>query len=166
MNTKMKFPLHITLAALAFTALLPSCGTPAGKVASGVISSPAVQAIVSLAVKAGESALLEKTGQKLSPEAQAALTAAVTPLVDQVTTAALTGIADALKGKQSTAGAADSGKLIAAVTSSSSTPVTIAVKVAEAVPTISNTVPGASPAIANSVVAAAVESVAAQRARQ
>ncbi|MDB6079086.1 MAG: hypothetical protein JWO82_2833 [Akkermansiaceae bacterium] len=162
----MKFPLHIALLAIALSALLPSCGTPAGKVASGVISSPAVQAIVSLAVKAGENALLEKTGQKLSPEAQAALAAAVTPLVDQVTTSTLTGIADALKGKQATADAANSGKLIAAVTSATATPVPIAVNVAEAVPTISNTVPGASPAIANSVVAAAIESVATQRAAQ
>lgn len=153
--------LVLWAAALCVVPLMPSCGTPVGNTAANIITSPAVETIVSLAVQAGESALFAQTGQKLSPEGESALSAAVTPLVNTATAAGLADIAKALRGKQTTVAAADSGKLVAAITSTGAT-VKTAVPIAEAVPVIVNTSGGTvTPEAANVAVQAAINSIAA-----
>jgi hypothetical protein len=152
----------IWAAAICALPILPSCGTPFGASVANVVSSPITAGIVSMAVQAGESALLAQTGQNFSPEAKAALTSAITPLVNQEASAGLAAIAKALKGTPKVA-QADSGKLVAAITSTGAASVPVAVKVAEAVPTIVNTAtPGTvTPEAANVAVQAAINSIAA-----
>lgn len=152
----------LLLASCANTETSSSFSSTLGSFFSSSITKTAVQ----IALDAGEAVLFAKTGQNFSPEAEAALEAMVKPLASSATDTALDAIAGALQATP-TVSKADSGQLIAKITSTSAADVPTAVSVAETVPKIINTsdksVSIITPATANLVVQTILTKLAATK---